>query len=192
MNFLAHLWLAERAQLPLAGAILGDVLRGPLAPELPADLARSVQLHRRLDAQTDRHPRVVAARARFAPGARRYAGIIIDVLFDHVLAQDWARYDAAPLEEFARRSARDVTAAANWFAHGGSPVPEESAFMQLLLSYRSEAGIERALWRTAGRLRRPEGLLAASGGWQEHVSGLRDDLPTLLADLRAASEPTKV
>ena len=24
MNFLAHLWLADRARLPLAGAILGD------------------------------------------------------------------------------------------------------------------------------------------------------------------------
>ena len=88
MNFLAHLWLTDRAGLPLAGAILGDILRGALPADMPEPLARSVMLHRHVDAHTDRHPRVVAAREHFAPGARRYAGILLDVLFDHVLAQD--------------------------------------------------------------------------------------------------------
>jgi acyl carrier protein phosphodiesterase len=185
MNFLAHLWLSDQAQLPLAGAILGDTLRGTLPDDMPEDLARSVRLHRRVDAATDRHPRVEAARARFGAGSRRYAGILIDILLDHVLAQDWPRYHVEPLDAFAGRAARDVADAGRWFERALESPPRAAPFAALLASYGAEAGIELALRRTAGRLRRPQGMLDAMAGWREHVPLLRHDLPVLLDDLGA-------
>ncbi|MBI2383128.1 MAG: DUF479 domain-containing protein [Gammaproteobacteria bacterium] len=187
MNFLAHLWLTEQARLPLAGAVLGDVVRGRLEGRFPAELERSIRLHRRVDALTDRHPLVVRARERFAPGARRYAGVVLDVLADHVLARRWECFGDAPLEDFARRAARDVGQAAAWFEAAGVPVPAAPAFAALLLSYRDEAGIERALHRIARRLSEPRPLLAAADGWPAHAAALADDLAALLADLRAAA-----
>lgn len=190
MNFLAHLWLAEQARLPLAGAILGDYFRGALPEELPPSLAESVRLHRRIDAATDRHPVVRAARERFAPGARRYAGILLDILFDHALALDWPRYSPESLDDFAHRAAREVETEHRWFARAGGSTPRALPFTQLLVSYRSETGFERAVARTAQRLRRPEGLLLAMEGWRETLPGLREDLPRLLEDLsRAAPRP---
>jgi acyl carrier protein phosphodiesterase len=183
MNFLAHLLLADRAGLPLAGGILGDVLHGALPPAMPAQLARSVQLHRRLDAATDRHPRVRAAREAFAQGRRRYAGIVLDLLCDHVLSQDWAQYGTEPLEAFADRAGRDVAAAGAWFELAGQRAPQADAFAALLLSYGSAAGIEHAARRTAARLRRPQGLLDAMEGWPSHLPAIRAGLPELLADL---------
>ena len=56
MNFLAHLWLAERTGTSLAGAVLGDVVRGADLSAYPPALALGIQLHRRVDATTDRHP----------------------------------------------------------------------------------------------------------------------------------------
>lgn len=187
MNFLAHLWLADAAQLPLAGAILGDTLRGVLPADMPEPLARSVQLHRRIDAETDHHPRVAAARRRFAPGARRYAGILIDVLFDHLLAQDWTAYSREPFGAFTARAAAAVADAGRWFEHAGQAAPRATAFEALLGSYRAESGIDLALRRTAGRLRRPQGMLDAMAGWPVHLPALRDDLPVLLGDLRAVA-----
>lgn len=184
MNFLAHLWLTDEARLPLAGAILGDGLRGALPSHMPEPLARSVRLHRRVDVETDRHPLVVAARRRFAPGPRRYAGILIDVLLDHALARDWSRYGAEPLPDFAGRAAREVAAAAPWFEATRFPAPRAAPFEALLLSYREPRGIERAIRRTATRLRRPQGLLEAMAGWPEHADRLGQDLPALLAHLR--------
>ena len=183
MNFLAHLWLTDRAGLPLAGAILGDVLRGPLPAAMPAPLARSVMLHRHVDANTDRHPRVVAAREQFGPGARRYAGIVLDLAFDHVLAQDWSRYSTQALPAFAQRAGRQVALDGAWFEQGGAPVPEPEPFAELLQSYATAAGLERAIRRVARRLRRPEGLLDAAVGWEQRLAGLREDLPQVLADL---------
>lgn len=185
MNFLAHLWLADQARLPLAGAVLGDYLRGPVPAKLPAALALSVNLHRRLDAETDRHPRVVTARARFGPGTRRYAGILLDILYDHLLTQDWTRYSSEPLERFVERAAREVAAEAGWFEQAGGPAP--LAFGALLLSYRTQPGIEQALHRTARRLSKPQGLLNAMAGWTAILPLLRADLPVLLEDLRGIS-----
>ncbi len=183
MNFLAHLWLTDRAQLPLAGAILGDVLRGALPTEMPEPLARSVRLHRQVDARTDRHALVVTARASFAPGARRYAGIVLDLLFDHVLAQDWASYSAQALRDFADRAAREVGSSRLWFEHAGQPVPDVAAFSGLLQSYATVGGMERAIQRTARRLRRPQALLHAASDRERRLPQLRRDLPLLLADL---------
>jgi acyl carrier protein phosphodiesterase len=183
MNFLAHLWLAEQARLPLAGAILGDVLRGPMPETMPPDLAQSVQLHRRLDAATDRHPRVQAARSAFAPGERRYAGIVLDLLYDHVLAQDWPRYSAEPIGDFARRAAGDVAAAGAWFERAEHAAPRAEPFAELLLSYASPAGFELAARRTAARLSRPQGMLEAMRHWPTHLPRVREGLPDLLADL---------
>jgi len=190
MNFLAHLWLSDQARLPLAGAILGDTVRGALPPDMPEPLARSVRLHRRVDAETDRHPRVAAARSRFVPGARRYSGILIDVLFDHVLAQDWRGYSDESLAAFTDRAAAAVAAEGHWFERAGQPPPRAGPFAGLLASYGSESGIELALRRTAGRLRRPQGMLEAMADWQQHLPELRRDLPLLLGDLRGLATET--
>jgi acyl carrier protein phosphodiesterase len=196
MNFLAHLWLSDQARLPLAGAILDDTLRGALPADMPAPLLQSVQLHRHVDAATDRHPRVRAARAGFVDGHRRYAGILLDVLYDHVLARDWQDYSGEPLQEFALRAARAVAAEARWFEHAGVPVPRTAPFAALLASYRDEGGIELALQRTASRLRKPEGLLVAMTGWRARLPPLQADLPILLDELRhlapTVSNPPKV
>lgn len=183
MNFLAHLWLTDRARLPLAGAILGDVIHGALPADMPPPLARSVRLHRAVDAHTDRHPRVVAARATFGPGVRRYAGIVLDLLFDHALARDWGGFSAEPLAAFAARAGAEISAGGRWFEAAGDPAPDAERFSRLLQSYATAGGIERAIERTARRLRRPDGLLHAAEGWNGRLPGLREDLPVLLADL---------
>lgn len=202
MNFLAHLWLTDRARLPLAGAILGDVLHGALPAAMPAALARAVQFHRMVDAHTDRHPRVALVRAGFPDGARRFAGIVVDLVFDHALARDWATFSTEPLAQFADRAGREVHEGAAWFEHAGDPVPDAARFSALLQSYASEAGIERAIRRTAARLRLPDGLLRAAADWRGRLPQLRAALPVVLADLERvwaghdtaarAAPPTKV
>lgn len=183
MNYLAHLWLSEQARLPLAGAVLGDLVHGRLEGRFPAALERSIRLHRRVDVVTDAHPLVAAARTRFGPGARRYAGIVLDLVYDHCLALDWPRHSAEPLGDFARRAAQALEAEKEGFAVTGQGAPSAWRFRRLLLSYAGEAGIDRAVRRTARWLKKPEGLIEAAQGWRAHLPRAREDLPALLADL---------
>ncbi len=60
----------------------------------------AIELHRSIDVFTDRHPLVDASLSRFSLTRRRYAGIVLDVFFDHCLARDWVLYADRPLEHF--------------------------------------------------------------------------------------------
>ncbi|MDP3295803.1 MAG: ACP phosphodiesterase [Nevskia sp.] len=186
MNFLAHLWLTERAGLPLAGAVLGDILRGRLDGRLPPLLERSIALHRRIDVVTDAHPQVVLARAGFGNGQRRYAGIVLDMLHDHALAQAWPEQPEA-LDAFALRAARAVVDPGAWQLAANRPAPDAARFAALLRSYREEAGIDDALARISTRLSKPHLLLDAAAGWRSRMPTIRAEHPLLMADLEAAA-----
>jgi acyl carrier protein phosphodiesterase len=187
MNFLAHLWLTEQAGLPLAGAILGDMVRGRLDGRFAPALERSIRLHRRVDVVTDSHPLVAAQRIAFGPGKRRYAGIVLDLVCDHALILDWARYSGEDLKLFARRAAQAVAAEKEGFRLAQASAPPAWRFRRLLLSYGEESGIDRAIRRVASRLKQQEPLLEAGKRWREALPQVRKDLPRLLQDLRAAA-----
>lgn len=186
MNYLAHLYLADRAGADLAGAILGDFVRGPDMSRFAPEVAHSIRLHRRIDTITDQHPRVLAAMARFETGPRRYAPIILDVLWDYALACDWPRYGREEsYAAFCSRGARAVAASGSLFEWPRRPT--RSGFNTLLRSYATETGIDFALRRIAARLKKPEPMIEACKGWQQHAPALREDLPFLLADLESAA-----
>ncbi len=181
MNFLAHLYIADRCGADLAGSVLGDFVRGPDLSRFPDAVAHSIRLHRRIDTVTDQHERVLGAIGRFPVGPRRYAPVILDVLMDHALALDWGQYSDETLSAFCRRGARAVADAANWF---DSPRrPTRTGFQALLRSYSTQAGIDFALYRIARRLKRPEPMIEASRDWQVHIPSLRRELPVLMQDL---------
>ena len=104
MNHLAHAWLAGPDPAHVVGSLLGDFWRGAPDPAWPRALADGVRLHRHIDTYTDSHGAVVGARALFEPPYRRYAGILLDVWFDHLLARDFERLAGVPLRAFADRT----------------------------------------------------------------------------------------
>jgi acyl carrier protein phosphodiesterase len=186
MNFLAHLHLSDIAGLPLSGAILGDVVRGRLEGLFPATLERSIRLHRRIDVVTDSHPAIATARARFPEGNRRYAGMLLDLLYDHCLALDWPRAEET-LDRFAERAAAEMSNEAAWQLATGKPAPEPLRFARLLRSYGSEAGIDKAIDYVASRLSEPARLHSAAQDWRARIPELRTEFPVLLSDLESMS-----
>jgi acyl carrier protein phosphodiesterase len=102
MNFLAHFHLAWPDEGLVAGGLEGDFFKGPLHGQLPVQLERGVRLHRAIDAYTDAHPLIAQLRRELPPQLRRYAGILVDLCFDHYLSLHWPNYSTLPLPEFNR------------------------------------------------------------------------------------------
>lgn len=158
MNHLAHLLLAGDDEALRLGGLLGDFVRGAPDPALPPRVALGVRLHRAIDVHTDGHPEVVAARARFAPPYRRYAGIALDLWFDHCLARDFARWSARPLVAFSD-AARELL-----LRHDARLPPALRRFRVYMEAHDLPAGyacreeIGRALTGVAARLRRDNPL----------------------------------
>lgn len=102
MNHLAHLLLAGTGPDERIGALLGDHVKGTeTLRRLPPNRARGVVLHRRIDRWSDTHPAVTGIIRQLEPPWRRYGGVLLDVLFDHMLDRHWSRFADQPLDRFA-------------------------------------------------------------------------------------------
>lgn len=103
MNYLAHLYLAEITNTSLIGNFLGDFVRGKVEDSgLLSDYEEGIRLHRKIDLFTDSHDIVANSRNRISSSRRRFAGIIIDMAYDHFLAKNWQSYSDKSLNEFVQ------------------------------------------------------------------------------------------
>lgn len=103
MNFLAHFHLAWPTTGLVVGALEGEYYRGALDPSLDQELARGIALHRAIDAFTDQHPYVAELRSEFPASLRRFAGILIDLGFDHSLSKQWHSFSPHTLSAFSEQ-----------------------------------------------------------------------------------------
>lgn len=102
MNFLAHLYLSGEDQQVMLGNFIADFVKGKQALEaFPPGIIRGIQLHRTIDAFTDSHTTVAVSKNRLRPRYRHYAGVIVDVFYDHFLAAHWDTFHPQPLSAFA-------------------------------------------------------------------------------------------
>ncbi|MGH8446081.1 MAG: hypothetical protein ACREVL_12495 [Solimonas sp.] len=84
---------------------------------------------------------------------------------------------------FAARAGTAIADAGPWFEQAGGRRSPAEGFTRLLLSYGETAGIDRALARTAQRLREPAPLLQAGRDWQTRLPPIHRELPVLLDEL---------
>lgn len=158
MNHLAHALLAGDDEGLVVGSLLGDFTHGAISPVLPRDVRRGLALHRAVDVYTDAHPLVAEARALFEPPYRRYAGIVLDIWFDHLLARDFACWSERPLADYSV-ALREMLA-----RHDGLLPPTLKRFLRYMqmhdlpFRYRDEAQIEIVLAGVGQRLLRANPL----------------------------------
>lgn len=182
MNYLAHLYLADHTDTSAAGNVLGDSVKGRLCGEYPPDIELGIHLHRRIDTYTDSHPVVLAACARFEPPYRRYAGILLDIYFDHLLARHWSAYSDEPLSAFTRRMSQTI-----WQEWPHPPLQQArvSRFHEILEAYASEDGVTWALARVGERAKRDNCMADALPILQAHHTMLTRDFVSFFSDLIA-------
>ncbi len=168
MNYLAHAFLARQDEGLLLGGLLGDHVRGLLALRgYPPPVRRGIRLHRHIDRFTDHHADVKVLLRCFPKPFRRYAGIIVDLAFDHELARHWSRYADEPLDQFDREI-RALLA-----RHEEMVPPGLARFMAyadrrgLFAAYREESEMLRSLAGVGQRLRRANPLHRVGEVWPE-------------------------
>ncbi|QXH63225.1 ACP phosphodiesterase [Pseudomonas azerbaijanorientalis] len=160
MNYLAHLHLGGQRPGQLLGSLYGDFVKGRLQGQFAPDIEGAIQLHRSIDVFTDRHPQVDVALSRFSLTRRRYAGIVLDVFFDHCLARDWRLYADQPLELFTSDVYR-VLSSERQLPERLAKIAPHMVANDWLGSYQEFEVLEQVLRGISRRLTRPEELAAA-------------------------------
>ncbi len=154
MNHFAHLVLSRATVESAVGNLLGDFARGVDQHQLPTSVLAGLLNHRAVDRFTDNHPLVQELKSCFSDDRRRFAGIALDIYFDHLLINHWDRFEQRHLEttidEFYRR-----------LSDGRSMMPgqEMRRVTQRIVdydwfrSYRDIDSIAQSLDQVAGRIR---------------------------------------
>ncbi|HGM5582881.1 TPA: ACP phosphodiesterase [Pseudomonas putida] len=174
MNYLAHLHLGGPAPQQLLGSLYGDFVKGPLEGRFAPELEAAIRLHRQIDRYTDSHPLVLAALARFPQERRRFAGIVLDVFFDHCLARHWADYAEQPLAQFTNAFYQVLLAEPQLPGRLARIAPFMAAD-DWLGAYGDFATLEQVFRGIGRRLSRPEGMLGVMAELEELYEPLMAD-----------------
>lgn len=102
MNFLAHLFLSCDDEDLLIGNFIADFIRNKEVENYPLSIQKGIELHRQIDTYTDNHPMVRQGVRRLQVFHRKYAPVVIDIIYDHLLALNWSKYSGQSLDSFAK------------------------------------------------------------------------------------------
>jgi acyl carrier protein phosphodiesterase len=186
LNFLAHALLAGEAPALIVGGVVGDWIKGPLPGVLPGDLAKGVALHRAIDSFADTHAAFRRSRSRVSPGRRRYAGVLVDVFYDHLLARNWAAIGHhRPLNEYCEAVYRLVKDRLNELPVSSHTALSLMAKEDWLTGYAKIEGIADVLARMSRRTRQPNPLANGELEFLADVDGFTSDFYSWLDDTKA-------
>lgn len=185
VNHLAHTLLAGNDEELQLGGMLGDFVHGQPDPLLYSpQVIAGIRLHRAIDVYTDAHPVVLAAKALLPPPYRRYAGILLDMWFDHCLARDFSRWSGQPLQPYS-----DALRALLW-RHDALLTPSLRQFRGYMTTHELPAGyvdrvvLDEALAGIGQRLRRANPLDSALPVLAAHETELQGCFEAFFPELQ--------
>lgn len=171
MNFLAHLALAENSDASLVGNLLGDFAKGTeshLRSILPTDVVHGIMMHRRIDHFTDHHPTFQHAKMLISPARRRFAGVVVDIIYDHFLSRHWDYFHAPPREQFITHCYRTLQNHPEWLRGRLLDALPTMLEQDWLGAYLTREGIQLTLQRVSQRSRFSGPIAAAHDDFIRH------------------------
>jgi acyl carrier protein phosphodiesterase len=153
LNYLAHLFIAGESEEAKLGGILGDFEKGSVIGKYNRETEIEIQLHRKIDFYTDNHPIVKSAKKLLTEEKRRYGNVLLDVFYDHLLAQKWKNYNNVSLNDFAERAYSILLRNMDILPNKLSEIVPVMIQQDWLTSYQEFSGFEKAIIRISKRLR---------------------------------------
>ena len=186
MNHVAHCLLSFPEPDVLTGNFIGDFVKGKAWQQYPSGIRKGILLHRAIDTFTDQHPLVHQNVDRIRRFAGRYSAPVVDILFDHLLCNQWPTLvPDLDFDTFADWAYTSLDAAL-------ASMPEELQRRwphmragRFLHGYRQREGLEWVLRQFAKRLMRPidgEGLVAS---FYEEMADFSSDFQVFFSELDA-------
>jgi acyl carrier protein phosphodiesterase len=184
MNYLAHAYLSYNNPEIVVGNMVSDFVKGASKLGFSGKIQKGITLHRDIDAFTDSHPYTKKAKEVFRPHYRLYSGAIMDVLYDHFLANDETIFTETSLKLFTKGIYQQLE------VHS-SELPERFVHMftymqteDWLYHYRTKEGIRKSL---AGLIRRAAYLSESQTAFDlflEHYDFLNTCYQAFIVDVK--------
>ncbi len=166
VNYLAHFYLAHPDPELMFGNYIGDGVRGSDFNRFSDAIARGIRFHRFIDTFTDSHEEVKKAKILFYPSQAKFSGVVVDVMFDHILALHWAAYSDQNLDDFAAKCYKVVADRIALLPHRSERFYHYMSAQNILPKYASEFGITQVFTGMDSRTKYTSNMLSSIDDWK--------------------------
>lgn len=184
MNFLAHIYLSGDNELLKIGNFMADTVRGKRYLDYSNEIQKGILLHRFIDTYTDAHPIYRQSRRRLYEKYGHYAGVIMDIVYDHFLAKNWKYYNEIELDVYAAQFYDSLKENYELLTTKTQNLMPYMIQQNWLVQYASLEGLETILFqmdhRTKNRVHMQEAIVEV----QEYYSELEFEFTQFMKELK--------
>lgn len=187
MNFLAHLLLAGPDPASRIGNLLGDFVKGTpesLENQFPPKVLAGIMMHRRLDLFTDQHRSFLAAKELLTEERRRFAGIIVDVFFDHFLSRCWDKHCEQALPKFVEEIFELLKTHPDWLSENLLSLLPRMRRENWLMCYGTVEGLNLTFARISRRSPRLTAICEATEDLTDHYPKFQEAFDAFYPDVK--------
>ena len=184
MNFLAHIYLSGENDLLKIGNFMADGIRGKQFENYPLEVQKGILLHRAIDTFTDAHPVFRQSTKKLHSRYHHYAGVIVDIFYDHFLAKNWAVYSEEKLETFVGRFYDSLHDNYEILSEKTKEIMPYMIEHNWLVSYRTVEGIKQILTQMDGRTKNESKMRFATEELLDYYTQFESDFSLFFIDLQ--------
>ncbi|MDG2125040.1 MAG: ACP phosphodiesterase, partial [Verrucomicrobiales bacterium] len=139
------------------------------------EVAEGIRLHRAVDRFTDDHPAFKVCKAMLLPERRRFAGITVDIYYDHFLTREWAVFEKeVEVGVFIERCYRVLEENVGILPPLLAGALPRMRGEDWLASYGTVEGVEETLARVARRSPKVSGMVGGGEDLRANYAGMRE------------------
>ena len=188
MNFLAHIYLSGENDLIKIGNFMADGIRGKQFEHFPDDVQKGIILHRFIDTYTDSHDVFRKSTKRLHEKYHHYAGVIVDIVYDHFLAKNWTKYSDEKLEVFINRFYNSLYDNYSMLTEKTQDLMPYMIERNWLLSYRTVEGIHQILTQMDRRSKNISRMQYASEELKQYYTDFEEEFTIFFEDIQHQSK----
>lgn len=184
MNFLAHIYLSGDNDLIKIGNFMADGIRGKQFESFPAEIQKGIILHRAIDTYTDAHPIFRQSTKKLHEKYHHYAGVIIDIFYDHFLAKNWKAYSDENLDGFVKKFYDSLTENHDLLSEKTQRIMPIMFRENWLVSYQTIEGINHILTQMDRRTKNTSKMQFATAELKEFYSEFETEFTAFFEELK--------
>ncbi|MFH7018817.1 ACP phosphodiesterase [Flavobacterium sp. FlaQc-47] len=188
MNFLAHIYLSGDNDLIKIGNFMADGIRGKQFEHFPEEVQKGIILHRSIDTYTDSHDVFRQSTKRLHEKYHHYAGVIVDIVYDHFLAKNWTKYSDEKLEDFINRFYTSLHTNYDILTEKTQSLMPYMIERNWLLSYQTVEGIKNILTQMDRRSKNTSKMQFASEELVAFYSEFEQEFTLFFEDVKKHSK----
>ena len=163
---------------------MADGIRGKHFETFPLEVQKGIVLHRAIDTFTDAHPVFRLSTKKLHERYHHYAGVIVDVFYDHFLAKNWSQYSNENLEDYIQRFYQSLNDNKTILTERTIGLMPYMIQQNWLWNYRTVEGIKQILTQMDSRTKNKSKMRFATEELQECYSEFEQEFTAFFEDLR--------